>query len=114
MIANGGSYRCVWWWADHLQSKDNDRATVVKSYGLRSENIHDMLSEMEAQAQGTRCENFFYQMNLNPVPGEKGGGDYATQWRQTSHRGRSYPAANSGIRIRKSAAPTVYRGDPKA
>lgn len=71
MIANGGSYRCVWWWADHLQSKENDRATVVKSYGLRSEDIHDMLSEMEVLAQGTRCQNFFYQMNLNPVPGEK-------------------------------------------
>ena len=71
MIANGGSYRCVLWWADHLQSKDNDRATIVKSHGLRSESIHDMLSEMEAQAQGTRCQNFFYQMNLNPVPGER-------------------------------------------
>ena len=71
MIANGGSYRCVWWWADHLQSKDNDQARIVKSYGLRSENIPDMLCEMEAFAQGTRCENFFYQMNLNPKPGER-------------------------------------------
>jgi len=71
VIANGGSYRCVWWWADHLQSKENDQARVVKSYGLRSENIHDMLNEMGVLAEGTRYENFFYQMNLNPVPGEK-------------------------------------------
>ena len=71
MIINGGSYRCAWWWANHLQSKENDRAAVVNSYGLRSENIYDMLLEMEAHAQGTRCQNFFYQMNLNPRGDER-------------------------------------------
>ena len=71
MIANGGSYRCAGWWADHLQSPENERARVVKSYGLRSENILDMLHEMEALARGTRCENYFYQMNLNPRDNER-------------------------------------------
>jgi hypothetical protein len=71
VIVNGGSYRAVQWWANHLQSQDNDRVRIVESYGLRSEEILDMLREMEAPAQGTRCENFFYQMNLNPAPGEK-------------------------------------------
>jgi len=71
MIVNGGSYRNVRWWADHLQAKENDRTCVVESYGLRSETIHQMLSEMEGFAQGTRCENFFYQMNLNPRGDER-------------------------------------------
>jgi hypothetical protein len=71
VIANGGSYRCASWWANHLQSSENDRAQVVKSYGLRSENILDMLREMEAFAKGTRCENFFYQANLNPLADER-------------------------------------------
>jgi hypothetical protein len=71
MIVNGGSYRNIRWWADHLKAKENDRASIVKSYGLRSETIHGMLSEMEAVAQGTRCQNFFYQMNLNPLGDER-------------------------------------------
>jgi hypothetical protein len=71
MIANGGSYRNARWWANHLKARENDRAEVVASYGLRSDNIPDMLREMEALAQGTRCENYFYQMNLNPVGNEQ-------------------------------------------
>lgn len=70
MIINGSSNRCVWWWTQHLESEDNDKVRVADSYGLRSENIHDMLCEMEAMATGTRCQNFFYQMNMNPGPGE--------------------------------------------
>jgi hypothetical protein len=36
-----------------------------------------MLREMEAVAQGTRCQNFFYQMNLNPCGDERLSGQ---QW----------------------------------
>jgi hypothetical protein len=71
MIANGGSYRYASWWANHLLSSENDRARIVKSYGLRSENVLDMLNEMDAFAKGTRCENYFYQMNLNPRGNER-------------------------------------------
>lgn len=69
-VVNGSSNRCVWWWAQHLQSEENDNVRVVKSYGLRSETIEDMLEEMMERAQGTKCENPFYQMNINPAPGE--------------------------------------------
>ena len=71
MIINGGSYRNVRWWANHLQSKDNDRARVVKSYGLQSDDILEMFQEMEALAQPTKCVNHFYQMNLNPRGDER-------------------------------------------
>ncbi len=67
MIVNGGSYRAVDWWANHLLSKENDSAEVVNSYGLRAEDIHGMLEEMMGLAHGTKCQNPFYQMNLNPA-----------------------------------------------
>ena len=51
MIINGGSYRNVRWWANHLQSKDNDRARVVKSYGLQSDDILEMFQEMPGMAR---------------------------------------------------------------
>jgi len=70
VIINGSSNRCVWWWTQHLESEENDKVRVAKSFGLRSDNIHDMLEEMMDLAQGTRCENPFYQMNFNPAPGE--------------------------------------------
>ncbi len=70
MIANGSSNGCAWWWAQHLQSEDNEKVRIVQSYGLRSENIEEMLNEMMAFAVGTPCKNPFYQMNLNPALGE--------------------------------------------
>lgn len=70
VIINGSSNRCVWWWTRHLECEDNDRVGIADSYGLRSENIHDMLCEMKAMATGTDCQNFFYQINMNPSPGE--------------------------------------------
>lgn len=70
MIANGSSNGCAWWWAQHLQSEGNEKVRVVQSYGLRSENIEEILNEMMAFAVGTPCKNPFYQMNLNPAPGE--------------------------------------------
>jgi hypothetical protein len=71
VIVNGGSYRNARWWANHLRAKENDSTRVVESYGLRADDIPDMLREMEAFAQGTRCENYFYQMNLNPLDHER-------------------------------------------
>ena len=61
MIVNGSSDRCVWWWTQHLESEDNDKVRIVKSYGLRSETIRDMLEEMQEMAAGTDCQNFFYR-----------------------------------------------------
>jgi hypothetical protein len=71
VIINGSSNRCVWWWTQHLESKDNDRVRIKESHGLRSESVRGMLEEMQTMAAGTDCRNFFYQMNLNLAPGEE-------------------------------------------
>jgi len=71
VIVNGSSNRCASWWGKHLQSEENDNVRVVKSFGLRSDTIEAMLEEMMERARGTKCENPFYQMNINPAPGER-------------------------------------------
>jgi hypothetical protein len=71
MIVNGSSNRCVGWWAQHLESEVNENVRIVESYGLQSENIHGMLEELTDLARGTRCRNPFYQINMNPAPGER-------------------------------------------
>ena len=71
MIVNGSSNRCVSWWTQHLQSEVNEDVRVVQSYGLQSDDIHDMLEELMDLARGTRCQNAFYQINMNPAPGER-------------------------------------------
>jgi hypothetical protein len=71
VIINSSSNRCVWWWARHLESEDNDKVRLVKSEGLRADSIYDMLQEMVNLAAGTKCENPFYQMNFNPAPHEE-------------------------------------------
>ena len=71
MIINGSSNRCVWWWTQHLESETNDKVRVGQSRGLRSDTVYEMLCEMETMAAGTECRNFFYQMNVNPFPGER-------------------------------------------
>jgi MobA/VirD2-like, nuclease domain len=71
VIVNGSSNRCVWWWTQHLESEVNEKVEIVKSNGLRGETIRDMLEEMQAMSSGTACENFFYQINMNPRPGER-------------------------------------------
>ena len=72
MIINGASRRCVWWWSKHLQDeKENERVRVVKIEGLASENIYELLSEIEAQGLGTRCKNPLWIAAINPGPKEQ-------------------------------------------
>jgi hypothetical protein len=70
MIVNGSSNRCVWWWAQHLESDVNEKVRIVDSHGLRPGNIRDMLEQMMDLTQGTNVRNGFYQINMNPAPGE--------------------------------------------
>jgi len=71
MIINGRSRRCVWWWSKHLQDEnENESVRVVKIEGLASENIHDLLCEIEAQGLGTRCKNPLWIAAINPGPKE--------------------------------------------
>jgi hypothetical protein len=70
VIVNGSSNRCIWWWDRHLNSDVNEKAEIVKTYGLRGQTVRELLEEMQTLAAGTDCRNFFYQMNMNPAPGE--------------------------------------------
>ena len=72
MIINGASRRCVWWWSKHLQDEnENERVRVVKIEGLASENIYDLLCEIEGQGLGTRCKNPLWIAAINPGPREQ-------------------------------------------
>lgn len=71
MIVNGSSNRCVSWWTQHLESEVNEEFRIVESHGLRGSDINGMLQEMMDLAQGTKCQNPFYQINFSPAPGER-------------------------------------------
>ena len=67
IIIEGGSRSAGWWWARHLQNTEaNERAELVAVEGLSAETMPDMFREMHALAQGTKCQNYFYQANINP------------------------------------------------
>jgi hypothetical protein len=70
MIVNGSSNRCVWWWTQHLESDVNEKVRIVESHGLRADSIRDMLDQMMDLTCGTNVRNGFYQINMNPAPGE--------------------------------------------
>jgi len=72
MVINGASRRNVRFWARHLlDTCENESAEVVKIHGLRARTLGDALWEMEAQARGTRCENFMWCADLNPRGDER-------------------------------------------
>jgi hypothetical protein len=67
IIINGGSRRAGGWWAKHLTNKEqNERVEVIEMRGLAAETVSGAFKEMEALAIGTKCENYFYQANINP------------------------------------------------
>lgn len=72
MIIKGASRSCVWWWAQHFENtEENERVTLAKSDGLVSDNILDLMREMQGHAQGTSCKNFMWIGVLNPGPNER-------------------------------------------
>jgi hypothetical protein len=71
MIINGGSRRNARFFARHLANgEDNERVTVCEIRNLAAQTIAEAFKEMEAIALGTRCENYFYHANLNPLSTE--------------------------------------------
>jgi len=44
----------------------NQKAELVEVVGLASDNVKDALWEMEAIAQGSKCENHLYHSSINP------------------------------------------------
>lgn len=71
MYIKGASRRSVGFWSKHLQNiQENDRAELIEKRGLASDNLPDMMREMEQDARLTRCTNFMYIASFNPCPHE--------------------------------------------
>jgi hypothetical protein len=71
MIINGGSRRNARFFAKHLaNAEENERVTLCEIRNLASVSIAEAFQEMEAIAMGTRCTNYFYHANINPLSTE--------------------------------------------
>lgn len=53
-----------------LHGKDNERVRVVGFRGFARESVDEAFRDMEAAAQGTRCQNYFYHADLSPCADE--------------------------------------------
>jgi Relaxase/Mobilisation nuclease domain len=72
IIINGASRRAGGWWAKHLENEaTNERVEVVEIVGLSAATLPDAFREMHALSRGTKCDNYFYQANINPRADEK-------------------------------------------
>src|ERR1700729_2964476 len=72
IFINGGRRRAGAWWAKHLTNEEkNERVEVVEMRGVVAETVADAFTEMRALAAGTKCENYFYQANINPRADEQ-------------------------------------------
>ena len=80
IIINGASRRAGGWWGKHLENQaTNERVEVVEMRGLSAATVPAAFREMQALARGTKCENYFYQANINPRADET---LTPAQWRQ--------------------------------
>ena len=71
IIINGGSRCAGAWWAMHLTNKEkNERVELIEIRGIAAETVSGAFKEMEALAIGTKCDNYFYQANINPCADE--------------------------------------------
>lgn len=71
MIINGGSRSNRKWFAKHLTNGVmNERVTLCEVRDLTAATVAEAFQEMEAVASGTRCRNYFYHANLNPLEHE--------------------------------------------
>lgn len=67
IIINGGSRGAGGWWSKHLgNAETNERVEVLEYRDLSATDMREAFREMEALAVGTKCDNYFYQANINP------------------------------------------------
>jgi hypothetical protein len=80
IIIEGGSRSAGWWWARHLTNTEkNERAELIEISGLDSANVPALFRELHALSLGTKCDNHFYQANINPRADEQ---LTPAQWRE--------------------------------
>jgi hypothetical protein len=67
IIINGGSRSGGAWWSRHLENEEtNEQVQVIEYRHLSASTMRAAFYEMEALAAGTKCQNYFYQANINP------------------------------------------------
>lgn len=67
IIINGGSRSGGAWWSKHLgNAETNEQVQVIEYRDLSAGTMREAFREMEALAAGTKCQNYFYQANINP------------------------------------------------
>jgi len=52
--------------ARYLQNDKNERVTVLEVKGTVANDLHGALMEMDAYAEGTRCEKALYHGKISP------------------------------------------------
>lgn len=67
MIIKGGARKSGRFFAAHLmKAEDNERVAVVEMKNLWAEDVPEAFREMRSIAKGTRAENYFYTVSMNP------------------------------------------------
>lgn len=67
MIIKGGGRKSGRFFAGHLiKAEDNERVAVVEMKNLWAEDVHEAFREMKSIAKGTRADNYFYTVSMNP------------------------------------------------
>jgi len=67
MIIKGGARKSGRFFAGHLmKAEDNERVAVVEMKNLWAEDVPEAFREMKSIAKGTRADNYFYTVSMNP------------------------------------------------
>ena len=67
MIIKGGARSSGRFFAAHLmKAEDNERVAVVEMKNLWAEDVPEAFREMKSIAKGTRADNYFYTVSMNP------------------------------------------------
>lgn len=67
MIIKGGARKSGRFFAAHLmKAEDNERVAVVEMKNLWAEDVPEAFREMKSIAKGTRADNYFYTVSMNP------------------------------------------------
>ena len=67
MIIKGGARKSGRFFAAHLmKAEDNERVAVVDMKNLWAEDVPEAFREMKSIAKGTRADNYFYTVSMNP------------------------------------------------
>jgi hypothetical protein len=72
MIIKGGSRKSGAFFASHLmKTEDNERVSIAEMKGLYADDLPEAFREMRLIAAGTRAENYFYHVSINPREDER-------------------------------------------